>query len=131
MRSKTTVIFTGMRIIRLPLSCATKCCLCHKGIEYRERKSFQDGLGHAAAPKEVAFMAMRKDKITGLVGTAILHIAMLLILFFVFIHRPEVQAEGGVPVVLGEIDIASGNADPAISTQEETSSPPTSLGAAQ
>ena len=62
-------------------------------------------------------MAMRKDKITGLVGTAILHIAMLLILFFVFIHRPEVQAEGGVPVVLGEIDIASGDADPAMSTR--------------
>lgn len=62
-------------------------------------------------------MAMRKDKIAGLVGTTIVHIVILLVLLFVFVHRPEIQAEGGVSVMMGNVDVASGDADPMMFTQ--------------
>lgn len=44
---------------------------------------------------------MKKNKITGLIGTAVLHILLLILLLVIAIRRPQVQEEGGVPVMLG------------------------------
>ena len=63
----------------------------------------------------------------GLVGTTIVHIVILLVLLFVFVHRPEAQAEGGVPVMMGNVDVASGDAAPMMLTPVdvmETATPP-------
>ena len=45
---------------------------------------------------------MKKNKITGLIGTAVLHILLLILLLVIAIRRPQVQEEGGVPVMLGK-----------------------------
>ena len=55
---------------------------------------------------------MKKNKITGLVGTLVLHAIVLLLLFLVSISKPKAQEEGGVPVMLGNMEMAQGNADP-------------------
>ena len=55
---------------------------------------------------------MKKNKITGLIGTAVLHILLLILLLVIAIHRPQVQEEGGVPVMLGNTELSQGNADP-------------------
>ena len=55
---------------------------------------------------------MKKNKITGLIGTLVLHAIVLLLLFLVSISKPKAQEEGGVPVMLGNMEMAQGNADP-------------------
>ena len=40
-----------------------------------------------------------------------LHVLLLLLLLFYTLDRPEVQEEGGVPVMLGETEMAQGNGD--------------------
>lgn len=55
---------------------------------------------------------MKKNKITGLIGTAVLHIILLILLLVIAISRPQVQEEGGVPVMLGNTELSQGNADP-------------------
>lgn len=55
---------------------------------------------------------MKKNKITGLIGTAVLHILLLILLLVIVIRRPQVQEEGGVPVMLGNTELSQGNADP-------------------
>ncbi len=55
---------------------------------------------------------MKKNKITGLVGTLVLHTILLILLFLVAIRTPKAQEEGGVPVMLGEVPMSQGNADP-------------------
>lgn len=55
---------------------------------------------------------MKKNKVTGLVGTLVLHVVLLVLLFLIAISKPEVQEEGGVPVMLGNMEMAQGNADP-------------------
>lgn len=54
---------------------------------------------------------MKQSKITGWVGTVVLHVLLLLLLLFYTLDRPEVQEEGGVPVMLGETEMAQGNGD--------------------
>ena len=54
---------------------------------------------------------MKKNKITGLVGTFVLHAVVLLLLFLIAISKPKVLEEDGVPVMLGNLDMAQGNAD--------------------
>lgn len=49
---------------------------------------------------------------TGLVGTLVLHVVLLILLFLIAISKPEAQEEGGVPVMLGNMEMAQGNADP-------------------
>lgn len=61
-------------------------------------------------------MFLDKNKRSGIIGTTIIHIVVLLVLLFVFIQRPEIQAEGGVPVMLGNVDMAAGDADPYMMT---------------
>ena len=55
---------------------------------------------------------MKKNKITGLIGTAVLHILLLILLLVIAIRRPQVQEEGGVPGMLGNTELSQGNADP-------------------
>ena len=55
---------------------------------------------------------MKKNKVTGWVGTLVLHAVLLLLLWLVAISRPKMQEEGGVPVMLGNMEMAQGNADP-------------------
>ena len=45
-------------------------------------------------------------------GTAVLHILLLILLLVIAIRRPQVQEEGGVPVMLGNTELSQGNADP-------------------
>ena len=55
---------------------------------------------------------MKKNKVTGLVGTLVLHVVLLILLFLIAISKPESQEEGGVPVMLGNMEMAQGYADP-------------------
>ena len=55
---------------------------------------------------------MKKNKITGLVGTLVLHAILLILLFLIAIRTPKAMEEGGVPVMLGEVPASQGNADP-------------------
>ena len=55
---------------------------------------------------------MKKNKVTGLVGTIVLHVVLLLLLLLVAITQPKAQEEGGVPVMLGNMEMAQGDADP-------------------
>lgn len=57
-------------------------------------------------------MRMKNSRIQGIVGTVIVHLVILLILLFVFIHGTEVQEEGGVPVMLGNTELSQGDSDP-------------------
>lgn len=72
---------------------------------------------------------MKREKITGIVGTAILHMVLVALLFWLTLSRPEPQEEGGVPVMLGNTEQSQGEADPYTMTevdvvaQPETSAP--------
>jgi TonB family protein len=73
---------------------------------------------------------VKKSKVTGIIGTVVLHILVILLLFFCSLTRPEMQEEGGVPVMLGNTETAQGDADPFTMTevdvlpQPETTSAP-------
>lgn len=45
-------------------------------------------------------------------GTLVLHAIVLLLLFLITISKPKVQEESGVPVMLGNMEMAQGDADP-------------------
>jgi TonB family protein len=55
---------------------------------------------------------MKKHRITGLIGTLVLHVLILVFLLLVAISKPKMQEEGGVPVMLGNMEVAQGNSDP-------------------
>ena len=55
---------------------------------------------------------MKKNKINGLIGTFVLHILLLILLYLVAISKPIQQEEGGVPVMMGAVDLSQGTADP-------------------
>jgi len=55
---------------------------------------------------------MKKHRITGWVGTLLLHVLVLVLLLLVAVSKPDMQEEGGVPVMLGNMEMAQGNADP-------------------
>lgn len=55
---------------------------------------------------------MKKNKVTGWLGTIVLHAVLLVLLFLISISKPKAQEEGGVPVMLGNVDVAQGSADP-------------------
>lgn len=57
-------------------------------------------------------MNMKQNKITGIVGTIILHVVVLLLLLLLKLVAPEPQEEGGVPVMLGNTETAQGTDDP-------------------
>lgn len=60
---------------------------------------------------------MKKSKITGIAGTLIVHVIVIALLFWLGMDIPEKQEEGGVPVMMGNTDLAQGNADPYTMTE--------------
>ena len=54
---------------------------------------------------------MKRSKIIGIIGTVVLHVAVLVFLFLYVLVLPEKQEEGGVPVMLGDSDMGQGDAD--------------------
>lgn len=52
---------------------------------------------------------LNKEQMHGVVGTAIVHIILLLILLFVVIDKPIPKEEEGVPVVLGNVERSKGD----------------------
>ena len=67
-------------------------------------------------------------QIIGIVGTVLVHVAVFLLLFAIYIRRPEDLGESGVPVMLGNVDVSQGMFDPATMTEvdllpEEVSPP--------
>ena len=76
---------------------------------------------------------MKRSKIIGLIGTVVLHVAVLVFLFLYVLVLPAKQEEGGVPVMLGDNDMGQGDADPYTLTevdllpQPEVSEPEASL----
>ena len=55
---------------------------------------------------------MKRTKVTGWVGTLLLHAAILLLLWWIGVTRPLPQEEGGVPVMLGNTELAQGESAP-------------------
>ncbi len=53
---------------------------------------------------------LNKEQMHGVVGTVIVHIILLLILLFVVIEKPIPKEEQGVPVVMGNVQRAKGDA---------------------
>ena len=52
---------------------------------------------------------MKKNKVIGIVCTVALHVLVLLLLFLLKLTVPAEQEEGGVPVMLGNTELAAGN----------------------
>lgn len=69
---------------------------------------------------------MKREKITGIAGTAILHMVLLVLLFWLTLSRPEPQEEGGVPVMFGNTEQSQGKADPYMMTEVDVMSRPES-----
>lgn len=67
---------------------------------------------------------MKNSCIQGIVGTVIVHLTILMILLFVFIHGTKVQEEGGVPVMLGNTELSQGDADPYTLTEVDVLNEP-------
>lgn len=62
-------------------------------------------------------MNKRKGKIIAAVCTLLVHLAAFTFLYLFYIHKPERQEEGGVPVLLGNSELSQGMFDPATMTQ--------------
>lgn len=60
---------------------------------------------------------MKISKIAGIIGTLLLHILLLLFLWWYNLSLPPQQEEGGVPVMLGNTEMAQGDADPYTMTE--------------
>lgn len=60
---------------------------------------------------------MKKSKITGFVGTLAVHVLVVVLLLLLNLDIPEKQEEGGVPVMMGNTDLAQGDADPYMMTE--------------
>lgn len=55
---------------------------------------------------------MKRSKLIGLIGTVVLHVAILVFLYLYVLTLPPKQEEGGVPVMLGNTETGEGDADP-------------------
>lgn len=58
--------------------------------------------------------AKKKGKYVGMLGALLVHVAFIIFLFLVGFTKPEPQEESGVPVMLGDVPQASGEADPSL-----------------
>lgn len=73
---------------------------------------------------------MKRDnrQIVGIVGTLLVHVAIFILLFVIYVSKPQNQEEGGVPVMLGNTELSQGMFDPSTMTevdiQQETTTPP-------
>ena len=54
---------------------------------------------------------MKQNKITGIIGTVLLHMIIVVLLFTIKLSLPAKEEEGGVPVMLGDMALAEGNSD--------------------
>ncbi len=63
---------------------------------------------------------MSNNKLQGIIGTVVLHGILLLILCLVFLSNTEKEEESGVPVMMGEMESAQGDADPYTLTEVKT-----------
>lgn len=55
---------------------------------------------------------MKKSKITGIIGTLTVHVLVVALLLLLNMVMPEKQEEGGVPVMLGDAELAQGSSEP-------------------
>ena len=55
----------------------------------------------------------RKGEYVGELGALLVHVAIIALLILVSFPVPNNQDEGGVPVMMGDVDVAQGNYDPA------------------
>ena len=62
-------------------------------------------------------MRTRKSEIIGAVGTLAVHIAVILFLYLMFIRKPDMTGESGVPVMLGNVEMAKGMFNPNTMTE--------------
>lgn len=60
---------------------------------------------------------MKESKIAGIIGTLLLHVLLLLFLWWYTLSLPPQQEEGGVPVMLGNTELAQGDAAPYTMTE--------------
>lgn len=60
---------------------------------------------------------MKESKIAGIIGTLLLHVLLMLFLWWYTLSLPPQQEEGGVPVMLGNTELAQGDADPYTMTE--------------
>lgn len=67
---------------------------------------------------------MKRSKLIGLIGTVVLHIAVVIFLFLYVLVLPPEQEEGGVPVMLGNMETGEGDADPYMLTEVDVLSQP-------
>lgn len=62
-------------------------------------------------------MRTRKSEIIGAVGTLVVHVAVIIFLYAMFIRKPDTSGESGVSVMLGNVDVAQGMFDPNTMTE--------------
>ncbi len=55
---------------------------------------------------------MKRSRITGIIGTLAVHVLVVVLLFLLSLAVPEKQEEGGVPVMMGNTELAQGIANP-------------------
>lgn len=55
---------------------------------------------------------MKNNRLQGIIGTVVVHLIILLILFVVTLHAATPEEESGVPVMLGSAELSQGDADP-------------------
>ena len=60
---------------------------------------------------------MKRSKLTGIIGTLAVHALVVVLLFLLRLAMPEKQEEGGVPVMMGNADLAQGSSDPYTMTE--------------
>lgn len=60
---------------------------------------------------------MKRSKLTGIIGTLAVHALVVVLLVLLRLAMPEKQEEGGVPVLMGNTDLAQGSADPYTMTE--------------
>lgn len=51
-----------------------------------------------------------KEKLYGIAGTTLVHLLVFLLLWLLVINKPQAQEEAGVPVILGNAELAAGDA---------------------
>ena len=60
---------------------------------------------------------MKRSKLTGIIGTLAVHALVVVLLVLLRLAVPEKQEEGGVPVMMGNTDLAQGSSDPYTMTE--------------
>ena len=67
---------------------------------------------------------MKRSKLTGIIGTLAVHVLVVVLLVLLRLAVPEKQEEGGVPVMMGNTDLAQGSSDPYTMTEVDVVSEP-------